>query len=249
MLCPKPLCGTEIRDHEASCPACGRAVDAPNVRAAAKTEEVAALARRLTDAETSASRRGCDALLAQFRDAVANQSVAVLSRDLSVVQRFVSSDNELYATFYQSVRGGSRRAGIGPIDMIRERVDVALFPYYHEHIRFASLSLDGRGLIGYGDCHVVLKSSAIEDRATVFEENSVFFCRARGLRITDPLPLGYRAIWRERERLAVAKLAERIDRATKMHDFPGILMRATPDRAGDEFIEVHIFGPLTLIRK
>lgn len=246
MQCPKPGCNTDIRDHEAFCPGCGYAIPPPNVRAAQKPEEVAALNRRLRDAEASALRRGCGELLPHFRAAILRDSQAVVCRDLSVAQRLLSSENELYATFYQSVRGGARRPENNLHDPIRERIDIALFPHYHEHIRFAALSLDGRGLIGYGNCCIVLKNVSIEDRATVFEDNSASLLRKLKIGIADPIPFGYRATWGNRDILAAAKLSAGIETTTKATDFPGLLVQSTPDRKGDSFIEVHIYGPFTV---
>ena len=52
------------------------------------------------------------------------------------------------------------------------------------------------------------------------------------------VPPGYRAVWDSRERLAAAKIAPRILSSTKKEEFPALLLD------GDDFIEVHIFGPI-----
>ena len=51
-----------------------------------------------------------------------------------------------------------------------------VFPSYNHEIGFAALSLDGKGVLSYGRCSLVLKSIAIARRATVFWENTVEFC-------------------------------------------------------------------------
>jgi hypothetical protein len=54
-------------------------------------------------------------------------------------------------------------------------------------------------------------------------------------------PLGFRAIWRDRARLARAKLANKLQPNTVPSDFAEILIG--PNRASDkcDFVEVHIY--------
>jgi hypothetical protein len=92
------------------------------------------------------------------------------------------------------------------IDRERLLADDLLFPGYKQEIRFGALSLDGLGVTDYGSCSIVLKNLAISDRATVFEENSLDFCRSRKLGVGSPVPPGYRSVWDERDLLGCAKL-------------------------------------------
>jgi hypothetical protein len=161
------------------------------------------------------------------------------------VYDLVSSDNELYATFHQLVRAEARLPEDNEYDRFRTPVDATMFPGYYDRIRFAALSLDGRwSAPRYGAFAIVVRDESIRDRATVFEENSFHFCR-KHVRVGDPVPPGYRAVWSERDRLAAAKLHAKLEVGTIPTEFKDILLK--PDRAGkgqDEFIEVHIFGPL-----
>jgi len=59
------------------------------------------------------------------------------------VQELVSSDNVLYATFYQLVGMGARRPEDTQTDLERLIADDIIFPYYKHEIRFAALSLTG----------------------------------------------------------------------------------------------------------
>jgi hypothetical protein len=88
----------------------------------------------------------------------------------------------------------------------------------------------------------VLKDIAIKARATLLEENSYKFYDKFKAEIADNFPLGYRAIWDERHKLVVIKLADLINVTTTSDDFPGILLPCTGDRETDKFIEVHIYG-------
>jgi len=110
---------------------------------------------------------------------------------------------------------------------------------------FAALSLDNRGLANFGRYTIVLKEDMIAHRATVFEENSFIFCQQKHhIVVGDSIPPGYRALWLERERLAIAKLHSRLDATTRPNMYSQILMKQGHDAAQDDFIEVHIFGPI-----
>src|SRR6185295_8909257 len=82
----------------------------------------------------------------------------------------------------------------------------------------------------------------IAHRATVFEENSATFLKRHAY---EP-PIGHRAAWGERGKLCVAKLAARIGPGTPEAQFPGILVRTGATSAEDDFVEVHIWGPMSL---
>ena len=169
--------------------------------------------------------------------------MAVLCRPFGVVQKLVSTDNELYATFYGLINGESRLPENNKYDTGRRSVDSTLFPHYEEHIRFAALSLDGKGLTDYGSCCLVLKDSSIANRATVFEENSFTFCQKFRVVVGEKIPAGYRATWSNRYNLAVAKLGNELTATTSESDFPKYLLGKN-SKDGSDFIEVHIFGPI-----
>ena len=241
MQCPR--CFGEVRDFERNCPVCNHDCGYPNVRAARRPEERQELAKRLQAAEASAKGRRCVDVFSQFRRAVSS-SWAVICRSLSQVRQLVESDNALYASFYDLVGMGARRPEDSTTEHERLLTDNLLFPHYHDKIRFAVLSLDGLGAKSYGDCSLVLKDIAIRDRATVFEENSLYFCRERGLGLGKPVPLGYRALWNDRDQLAAVKLEALQLPGMQYRDFAGILLRVFVKPPHEEFIEVHIYGPL-----
>jgi hypothetical protein len=204
-----------------------------------REEEMEAFEERAREQEKLAERNGFGDTLRKFEGAVA-QSVAVICRSLGKVSELVSNDNELFATFYQLVGADARLPENNEWDRIRQAVESLLFPFYFTEIRFACLSLDGRGVSYYGGYCVTLKDASIRDRASVFEENCVVFMRGR--RIADPLPVGYRAGWAKRGRLAVAKLGSKVSSRTLIGDFPSLLVNAA--QAEPDFVEVHIFGPV-----
>ncbi len=98
-------------------------------------------------------------------------------------------------------------------------------------------------MTGYGGLTIVLSEVSIRSRATVFEKNTMQFCREHGVIAGEAAPLGYRAEWADKGTLAVAKLHAKILPDTSKDKFPGILM----DRSGAttaDFVEVHIYGPI-----
>jgi hypothetical protein len=163
-------------------------------------------------------------------------------RPLAQLNEILSSDNQLYATFYQNVQANSRLPQDNEWDRIRQAVDALLFPYYYEDIRFGALSLDGSGVSGYGDYCISLRQAAIRERASVFEENTILFIKKRRIVAGDVLPLGYRASWKNRAMLAAAKLGGRLNPATTSDEYQALLIPLSARDA--DFIEVHIFGPI-----
>jgi hypothetical protein len=241
MLCPNLDCSEPLPDHVRYCVVCGADAKVPNVRAASRDSEISALDQRIKQSEQDALARGCLEVLNDFRKAVAHSS-GVVCRPLGTISELLSSDNMLFATFYQSVHADARLPEDNEWDRIRQAVDSLLFPYYYDQMRFATLSIDGSGVTGYGEYCVVLKDAAIRDRATVFEENTLLFVKHHRIVAGDPVPLGFRAIWANRDRLAAAKLAAKLTPATKPDDYQSILINGT-DRDAD-FVEVNIYGPI-----
>jgi len=155
----------------------------------------------------------------------------------------VSSDNELYASFYGQRRAGARRAEDTPVERERLIADNLLFPHYHEEIRFAALSLTDEGVQYYGRCSIVLSDFAIRHRATVFERNSVEFCKENRLGAGAPLPPGYRAVWDARDKLAAAKLHGQLKHDDTEVNFQRLLLNNAQQACAD-FVEVQVYGPI-----
>jgi hypothetical protein len=237
------LCANEIRAYERNCPVCDTDAGYPNVRAAERADNVKALAGRFDEAERLCALDGRSDVLRRFQSAV-KESKAVLCRSLSQTLKMVSTDNDLYASFYGEVEAEARRPEETLIEDDRLIADNLLFPHYHQHIRFASLSLNYQGVRHYGPCSITLSDVAIAHRSTVFEKNSLEFCRELKLGAGAGVPPGYRATWRDRDKLAAAKLQARIEPDDIDVTFPRRLLRDMPDTSPPDFIEVHIYGPL-----
>lgn len=241
MLCPK--CGNPVRNHERHCAVCDADVGYPNVRAAQEPHELAALEQRVRAAQSKAEACGAKAELEGLTEAL-NKSQAVLCRSLHQVMSLVSSDNELYATFYSQVSSGSRRPEETVVERERLIADNLLFPHYHHEIRFAALSLDCRGVRRYGACALTLTDLAIRERATVFEKNSVEFCREHRLGAGKAVLPGFRARWQDRAKLGVAKCGHKLEPRMEARHFARLVLDESDTDAPPDFIEVHIYGPL-----
>lgn len=237
---PCPSCGNEVPLARELCPHCGHQGPPPNVKAAHAAEERQVLEQRYQAALQEAADRGCREVVESFEIAL-QSSKAVINRRLADLERLATSDREIYASYYQRLGAELQSPAGDSWDRWRRMADATLFPLYEERIRFAALTLDGLGAQSYGECSLVLREEMIARRTTLFEDNSAVFLRDRDFK----LPPGHRAIWEDRSRLAVAKLAPAIHAGTNPADFPGLLLQqgATPEE--DRFVEVHIWGPVT----
>lgn len=229
------------------CPHCARPGLFPNVKMAEDAEEQKALSRRYDRAVRDAKARGAEPAVRDF-EAAAASSVAVIARSFEDTQRLAQGDDQGYATYYQLTQAGVRFVKGEKWDVLRRVADEALFGAYKQEIRFAALSLDGSGLRSYGECSLVLREDMIAHRASVFEENSVVFMDRHDVPMSEAhkLPRGYRASWQDRSRLCIAKLGDKINAGTLASEFPGLLLRQSSKPDKDEFVEVHVGGPMTV---
>lgn len=247
---PCDHCGHDYHFSQSLCPHCARPANYPNVYAAQDGAEVAALEDRYQNANHAAQARGAETLRAvEGFEAEMRNTRAVIARSPEELQWLITSDREGYASYYELVAAGVRFPSGNKWDTLRPLADDALFPYYKEKIRFAALTLDSRGLPNFGDYFLVLRTDMIAHRASVFEENSVLFFSKHFRRDLDDeprLPRGYRATWDERGKLCVAKLADRIDAVTPPGAYSSLLLQPGSTSEDDDFVEVHVWGPMTI---
>lgn len=240
-------CNNLIPQPAPCCPHCGRTGLYWNVIEANKADERAALNTRYDSAKAEALAKGANVAVQGFETAAAG-SKAVLARSVTEVQRLANS-GQLYATYYKLIEAGLKLPDGDEWDRARELTDTVLFPHYKEQIRFAALSLDGVGLSRYGGCSIQLRDEMIAHRASVMEENSVLFMERHNVKVSRQpgIPKGYRAIWEERDKICTAKLATRIDSTTTPNQYSNLLLRQGTSPAEDDFVEVHIWGPMSVL--
>ena len=98
------------------------------------------------------------------------------------------------------------------------------------------------GAEGEGD-EIEVPGAAVGGRASLLEENSYTFFDHHGLGDRRAaIPASYRAIWEERAKLAVAKLAARLTAATSEGSLGGLLLHAGATRPDDDYIEIAIYA-------
>lgn len=246
--CENAECTWNLSESEETCPNCGAYAGPPNVRVATTLEELEALEKRYQSALGSAIKEGAAEILAKFEAAV-KESVAVVACDLPLLLRLLTEQQYLYNNFHNAVN-----IFVQPDESYYKRqiVEAYLFPGYEKKIIYAALSLDGRGLTNYGRKHtndhpyfIELSDYAVKIRSTVMEENSYIFAK-KHMNVKElnfkPVPLGFRTVWRDRHRLAVAKLADRFTSNTTPADFPHLLLINGSNRETDDFIEILMYG-------
>jgi hypothetical protein len=173
-----------------------------------------------------------------------NNSKAVFCRSLDLVHQLLSDENNLYINFHKQIASGSRLPKDDPWEIGRVAVEGTLFPNYHDEINIACLTLNYTGLTNYGPYSITLKDKMIATRTSVFEENPFIFMEKHKIVAGKPIPPGYRASWKTRNEFAMAKLHSKFNKGTVVKEFPEILLNCGTISAKDEFIEVHIYGPL-----
>ena len=242
-------CGETFPESQTQCPHCGRPSLFPNVTAAAAADERDALLDRYRQTCKHLQDRGCDTVRQDLELKILDNAKAVLATNLNEVLRIAQADTEIFSTFYKRVQAGLVIPTGDKWDVLRGVAEHANFPFYKEHIRFAALSLDESGVKNYGECAVMLKTSMVSHRTSLFEDNNVVFT-VYGQRATmadaESLEKGHRAVWADREKLAIAKLAAKLLPTLTPDTYPGIVLEQGKTTEDDRFIEVHIWGSLTI---
>jgi hypothetical protein len=128
---------------------------------------------------------------------------------------------------------------------LRVRAETKLLGSHHhvttDALHYACLTVDRKGLESYGECLVQLAESMIAHRASCFEGNTAVLY-AEGHDLSDCL----RSTWSDRGMLCMAIFACHLDASFTSSDFPAIVVKDGVTGIDDRFIEVHIFGPMTL---
>lgn len=234
-------CGALISELSDKCFTCGESVGAPNVRSANAPEEKRALDARYNKVLTDAAVIGTQERLKEFGGRM-KLTCAVVNVDINFLHTFVTNEKALYTSYLLGVQGELRKPAQVGDDRHRLIVEGMMFGSYGKDIRYAALSLDGKGVHSYGNYSVRLREVAINKRATLLEDNSYAFAEKHGMTAGQQIPAGYRSSWEDREKLAVAKLAHRIPSAGSEADYPSLLLFSEGNHKTDDFIEVQIYG-------
>lgn len=236
-----PHCSAKVSEIDVMCPTCGAYLGPPNVRAVGKQEQRDALEARYLAALEQSKIDGCESEVVSFDESMRKTS-AVVNVDLDFLHAFITNDKAMYTTYELAEEGQARRPAQPEDDSDRRTIGTMFFGKNAKEIRYAALSLYGAGLKSYGPYALKFREIMIADRATLLENNSYTFISKHDIKPRQGIPQGYRALWEERHKLAVAKLSGEVSAGTSEAEHSKILMADTGDRATDEFIEIHIYG-------
>jgi len=218
-------------------------VGAPNVRSAASQSERSALKKRFEQAKRRARPSKLRQEFNNCFDAVGRSSGVVVAMPASVARRLVEDPREVFTNYETLVGAGIRRAAESQDDRQRCAVAGLLFGSYGTKIVYGVLSLNDQGVSTYGQVFCRLRNVAIQDRTSFLEENSYTFIKRHGLRPDSSIPEGYRAVWENRDQLALAKVCDSLTTAQGAASWQKLLVRSDGrDRGNDDFIEAHVYG-------
>ena len=197
--------------------------------------------RYVAVADACQARRATAALDALER--LAERSQPVICMPFAVCDDILRSDK--YRTYHQRLESAEREPTASGDHADREIVGARLFPTYHKHIHYAALSPDGRGLSNYGAVAIRwwVAPTYLGQRASLLEVNSFMFFDRHSLgQRSAQIPLGFRAVWEDRMKLAATKLGPRLTAATAVRALADLLLQPGATRADDDFIEVAIYA-------
>jgi hypothetical protein len=219
---------------------CGYFIGFPNWRAA--YEERSQLGSRYTDATQDAANRNFSPLLTKL-EALAGDARPVIAMPFAACDDILRSGK--YRNYDQRVSSGERAPAASVNHSDREMVGEKLYPMYSDRISYAALSLNGRAPMSYGPVAVQWKVEPLYlgRRASLLEDNSfTFFNKHRlGHHLGTQIPAGYRAVWEDRAKLAVAKFSSELSASTGQTELPGLFLKDGTGRGDEEFIEVAIY--------
>lgn len=239
-------CGNEYYYTLERCPHCAHPGNYSNVLIASDAVERNTVAKRYETAVRDTERRGCRSEFEEFTNWLCD-SRAVVARSYADIDRLAASDSSVQATYYDLIDAGLILPDGSLWERLRKPADEVLFPNYREKIRFGALSGDGIGVINYGHFWMTMRNSFIEHRASLYDQNSVTLVTKNNRIELAPESLrGHRAIWADRSNLAAAELSNMIMPSTRPNEFPAILLKQGATTAEDRFVEVNIWGSITV---
>lgn len=150
-ICTKPGCGLTVYWHEDRCSS-GHDVGFPNIREVSCTEEQDALQHRYENALQDAKTRGAIDTIQAFETALVSQSHCVINVWVRFLADFLNNDRILFSNYNLQVNAQVRRPTSMKDDRARRGVEGIILGSLAHNITYGALSLDGSGLISYGEC-------------------------------------------------------------------------------------------------
>jgi hypothetical protein len=179
------------------------------------------------------------------------RSNVILTVTQEFLVAFLNSENSLYVNYHRLISAQQRIPAQQNNHTRRVESDNVVFGAYMDQICCCALSLTSTGAWGYGSYHLTLKIEMIESPLAFTQYNTYHYQKwfdelvhSDGHKYWHEKP-GFRAEWSRRAQLAVAKHAGDLRVNPRRADFGGILLKSTGTRAEEDFIEGHIYGPLS----
>jgi hypothetical protein len=239
--CDNIDCQQPITDHAAAhCPKCGEFIGFPNHRKA--MDECADLMRRYQGAVSDLDARGLTALRHSL-EALAESCKPVVTMSIAICRDLLK--DKKYKSYFIGVEHGDRNRANEDNLSVNMMIRGRLYPGYEKALHYGCMSPDGTGLPNYGEVSVQWRvtNAYLGRRASLLERNEYAFFDEHGLGDRyATVPSGYRAVWDDRAKLTVAKLAPDLSRSTAIRDLPNMILAARPNRNDDIFVEIVIFG-------
>jgi hypothetical protein len=239
-------CAFAFPEPVATCPTCAWA-RYPNVVLAQNSVPAKFLATRFDAAVAHFKEHYSEAELEAALHSL-DQTHAVIVRPIVELNRLAISGTQLYSTYYKQIDAELRLPDTNEWDVFRRVADEILFPGCRDAIRFAALSINGLGPSTYGDAHLTLKDEMISFRSTVFVKNSAQFVKQYTGTTAGAIALmpTFRATWEDKGKLSFAKLEPLLEGRDPVLQISKLLLVDVGQVGEEEFIEVHIYGPLTI---
>ncbi|MES0335968.1 MAG: hypothetical protein SFH39_06360 [Candidatus Magnetobacterium sp. LHC-1] len=245
-----PNCEKVINTYATECPSCWTSLTRPNVREAQRDPEQDPLQERYSKATQKAKNYGIEAEVSTLEGHV-RASFAVINLRFGPLFQLLNDEKIIYSSYERQVDAQTRVPAEKKFDVTRRQVGEMLFGGAAKNICYAALSIDGSGLKNYGEYTIRLKDNMICSRATLLEDNSYRFAEKHGINtqnITDSnIPNGFRALWSDRHKIAVAKLVDQVKKGFTFTDYAKILLDSRERKCDDDFIEVHIYGGFNIL--
>ncbi len=238
-------CSLEMPVSRTNCPHCGLPSFFPNVDLAKTPEERQKLARRVQSSLQRLKEKAAEHIGRSFISACRN-SVAVFACTLLKLHREIAATTEIFETYYDlerlRLRAAAPRGTVLDWAKLRPQAEIELLGSHHhiDQIHYACLTLNGQGLDSYGDCAITLSTHMIAHRSSCFEGNT-----AVRYHQTHSFAEILRSDWDERHLLCLAACEDRLDSSCNVDSFPDILVNILGNAEQDQFVEVHVFGPMT----
>lgn len=233
-------CGKEFPAHALQCQYCYRPKFA-NVNLAGLPEAQTALDKRYQDALQESKKSGTFDKVKAFEAHVQSNGKAVINLDVKILEEIIRGKNYVNYHKVKSMYPSKDFEEEGR----RIMIDSRFFGNFAEKIVFAALSTDGQGIHAYGNCTITIEEAAITHRTSLLEEDSFRFfekLEQKGKKIEYQGAQGFIATWDEKHKLAVAKLANKIDNKDTLTTFSEKLVAEKSSKDLAQFIELHIFG-------